>query len=109
MPFVPGDENGVLNKPGGPSSNDLYAALNTASERWSQGSPGVTQKSFPTATKDYRIVAKNTTKRNSVIRPRAFFSPVTDGGTLNLVMDTGGNRSNARPPICRWQRISVLF
>src|SRR6185437_3314520 len=65
----------------GVSSSDFYKMLAEASARWSQGSPGV-----PKPVKDYRIVAKNPAKRNTVIRLRAFFG-LTDDSILSIDMD----------------------
>ena len=77
---------------------DLHTELTNASERWSQGSPGVKTSANPVG-KDYRIVPKDATQRNNIIlRVRAFFGPVTDGsGTYDISMATGGNRSNCAP------------
>jgi hypothetical protein len=87
------DPNGVLTG-SGPTINDLYKSLNTATERWSQGGPGV-----PASNKDYRIVSKDTSNRNAVVRIRAFFSPVPDGsGAIDITMASGGNRSNTAAP-----------
>jgi hypothetical protein len=86
------DPKNVLTAPG-QSVNDLYKSLNMASERWSQGGPGVP------ANKDYRIVSKDPSTRNLVIRPRAFFVPVgDDAGAIDITMATGGNRSNMAGP-----------
>ena len=80
----------------GASAADLYTMLHIASERWSQGSPGVA-----TPTKDYRIVSKDEAKRTAVIRPRAFFGPVPSGAILKISVDhpIAGkeNRSNTSP------------
>ncbi|MGD0530619.1 MAG: hypothetical protein ABSE49_36130, partial [Polyangiaceae bacterium] len=87
------DPNGVLTG-GSPTINDLYTSLNMASERWSEGSPGV-----PASNKDYRIVSQDTSNRNVVVRVRAFFPPVPDGsGAIDITMATGGNRSNMGGP-----------
>jgi hypothetical protein len=87
------DPSGVLTG-GSPTVNDLYTSLNMASERWSQGGPGV-----PASNKDYRVVSKDTSNRNAVIRLRAFFCPIPDGsGAIDITMASGGNRSNMGGP-----------
>jgi hypothetical protein len=75
--------------------DDFYKIFTTASERWSQGSPGV-----PTPTKDYRIVAKDPTQRKAIIRPRFYFGELFHGGTfsnrplLRITLKHSGDRSS---------------
>jgi hypothetical protein len=62
------------------AQNALYANLDYASTRWSQGHPGIKQPGATSPAKDYQIVPTDSTKRSTtMVRLRFFYGTRSDG------------------------------
>jgi hypothetical protein len=77
--------------------DDFHMLLAEAAERWSQGSPGV-----PASSKDYRIVSKDPTTRDRVIRMRMFFGHVTSNETRTIHLTKGNEDSRSHTTLDPW-------